>query len=644
MPTARELLGPDGALAAVLHGYEARPGQLDMATAVERALDQDRILLCEAGTGTGKTLAYLIPALQSGRKVVISTASRALQEQIFSNDLPLVRSALGIDVHAQVVKGLSNYLCRRRFAELRFTQDAAKPIIRTALPIVEQWAERTRQGDLAEVESLAEHHPIWREVASSQDTRIGSRCPEYEACYITQMKRRAEQAQLLIVNHHLLCADLAIRGDHPGGALPPHDAVIIDEAHRLEDVATGLFGVSLSSGRIERLCRDTARVMKIAAIAGDDEPRLVERVRKLGRQLLAAVNLVAKPGERQRMPHEAWHGGLLDDYHALDDALDALHGCARNSRNESLTQAATRVARLRSDLSQIVEPQRSMITWVARSEHGLTLSASHVDVGPMLRERLFDRGHAVVLTSASLSTGGGFAFVRSRLGLEQEMETPVDELVVQPAIDHRAQSLLYTPRDLPAVDDAAFGPRAAERIVELVDLTPGGAFVLCTSVRNMRILASALASSNHAPMVQGEAPKATLLQRFRDEGNGLLVATMSFWEGVDVPGDALRLVVIDRIPFAVPTDPLVVARCETLRRNGRSAFDGYTLPRAAITLKQGFGRLLRNRQDDGVVAILDRRITTRSYGESLLDSLPEVRRTTAVEDVAHFWQQRHARW
>jgi ATP-dependent DNA helicase DinG len=639
MPSSRELLGPDGPLASALDAYEARPGHLDRAAAVARPHDEDRVLLCEAGTGTGKTLAYLVPALRSGRKVIISTASRALQEQIFHKDLPVARASLGIDVDARMVKGLGNYLCRRRFNELRASEAAAPPALRRALPLLESWAQRSERGDVAEVEELEEDHPIWREITSSTDTRIGARCGEYEACFVTHMKRQAEAAHVLVVNHHLFLADLAIRGDHAGGVLPPYDAVILDEAHRLEDIATTFFGAQVSSGSVERVLRDASRAFRVAGIA---EPALVDRVRALTRRWLAAVNLLSSL-EREPLPPETWAGALLNDYHALDDALDALKDIASTTPGAALGICARRIERLRDDFSRIVEPTKQHITWVARHSGGLTLSSSPVDVGKHLREKLFNRGLPVVMTSASLSTGGDFSFVRSRLGLDEAIDAPVDELVVTSAIDHFSQSLLYTPRDLPEVGHDSFAEQAAPRIAELCALTPGGAFVLCTSRRVMRALAREL-RQHLTPMVQGEAPKATLLERFRKERNAVLVATMSFWEGVDVPGEALRLVVIDRLPFSVPTDPMHAARCKAIEGQGQSPFDDYTLPRAAITLKQGFGRLLRTRADEGVVAILDRRVQTRSYGATLLESLPDVRVTGALDDVAHFWEQRQHDW
>lgn len=657
MSTPAELLGPDGPLAQAMVAYEHRCGQLRMAAAVERALAEDRILLCEAGTGTGKTLAYLVPALASRRKVVVSTASKALQEQIFHKDLPLIREHLGLEFDAVLVKGLSNYLCRRRLRELQerlapALWDGAKlggddEQLRNALPLVEAWAERTVEGDIAGAYALSEAHPIWAEVTSSSDTRLGPSCPSYEACHVTRLRRRAEEADLLVVNHHLFFADLAIKGDHPGGVLPPYDVVILDEGHRIEEIATSFFGTQVSSTAVERLLRDAERAFLVGRL--HDSPRrpppLIDQCARLARALFRQLRRHGGGAEgRQPLAPDLWTGALLARYHELDDALGALEAVAATQGiGEPLRAIAHRVEGLRTSLSKIVEPEQARISWCERRARSVGLAASPVHVGPLLREQLFEQGYAVVLTSASLSTDGDFQFIRSRLGLDELSSAPVDELIVESALDHRHRALLYTPTDLPEVTEAAFLPRAVERIEELLRLTGGGAFVLCTSVRNMHAVAKALDEQLGWPVMrQGQAPKSALLDRFRAQSDGVLVATMSFWEGVDVPGEALRLVVMDRIPFAVPTDPLIQARCRALEQAGKAPFKAYSLPQAAITLKQGFGRLLRTRDDFGVVALLDGRIRRRGYGKELLSSLPAVAMTEELAAVERFWRERAA--
>ncbi|MBN4059081.1 ATP-dependent DNA helicase [Endomicrobium sp. AH-315-J14] len=633
MRSARELLGPKGPFAAGLIGYEHRPGQLAMADAVERALVEDRIVLCEAGTGTGKTLAYLLPALASNRKVVVSTASKALQEQIFFKDLPLIAEYLGQEIDAVMVKGLGNYLCRRRFAELQLTASVnATAAIRRALPVVSRWAEGTSSGDVAELEALPETHPIWKHVTSSSESRIGQRCPHFESCHVTKLKRAAERAQLLIVNHHLLFADLAIKATFrgTGGALPEYDALIVDEAHKVEDIASGFFGVQVSSTRFDTLARDARRVLQL------DEARttLADRLVDASRRFFGALSQLAVGDVRTSLSQDAWAGDLLAHYHTLDDLLEALSTLGSSAPvdgSEALRQIGTRAQAIRDDLARLAEHDSGAIRWLERRGTQINLVASPVDVGPILRERMFDRGIATVFTSATLRADDSFDYTRSRIGLAEPHLMPVDEVAVESAFDFASQSRLYLPTDLPAVDDPNFDDAAAERTAELIRASGGGAFVLCTSLRSMRALAAGLKGKiSQSTLVQGEAPKHALLDRFRKDGNAVLVATMSFWEGVDVPGRALRLVVIDRIPFAVPTDPLVVARCEAIRAKGEQPFRRFSLPQAALVLKQGFGRLIRSKSDRGVVTVLDGRLRKKGYGKLLLRSLPE---TTIIEDM-----------
>jgi ATP-dependent DNA helicase DinG len=639
----RELLGPGGPLAAAMADYEVRDGQLAMAAAVERTLEEDRILLCEAGTGTGKTLAYLVPALLCGRTVVVSTATRALQEQIALKDLPFCARHLGVEADYAMVKGLGNYVCLRRLEEAQ-ALPASERVAR-ALPLVRRFADRTASGDVAELDELEETHPVWSETTSSSETRIGSRCRHFDACFVTRLRQKAAAARLLVVNHHLLMADLALMGDHPGRVLPPYDALVVDEAHRLEDVATSFFGARVSSHGVERLLADTGRMVVRAGL--EDLEALVSRAADLARRMFSLLNLeAADASEREPLPGDSWRGPRLEAYHALDQALEVLcldvTSRVRGQHDpEPPLHAARRVDALRQKLAAIVEPPGASIAWLERREHGIVLQSSPVDIGSALRTKLFARGLPVVLTSASLTSAGGFGFVRARLGLDQPLEAPIDELEVPPAFDHAKQSLLYTPVDLPEVDAAEFVAAAALRIAELCRLLRGGAFVLCTSTRAMRAFARSLETIGRELLVQGQAPKAALLDRFRRVGDAVLVATMSFWEGVDVPGSALELVVIDRLPFAVPTDPLVAARCRSLEEAGRSGFADYSVPHAAITLKQGFGRLLRTRRDRGVVAILDRRIQKRRYGRVLLASLPPVRVTDAIADVEALCREWH---
>jgi ATP-dependent DNA helicase DinG len=656
---SRRLLGPNGPLARAFPGYEERAGQLDMADAVERALAEDRTLLCEAGTGTGKTLAYLVPAILSGRKVVVSTATKALQEQILTKDLPLIAEHLGLEPSAALGKGLGNYLCLRRYNELRRSVGAlADPAVRRSLPLVETWAQDTETGDVAELVTLHEGDPIWREVSSSSETRIGSSCQYYDDCFVTKMKRDLEEARVIVVNHALFFADLAVkmlaegRGFGGAGALPPYDAVIFDEAHELEAAATDFFGVRLSRARVEALVRDADRAFVSAGLADTlrakgEGTALTALVREAADALFGELAKLGTASAEARVTLEpdAWTGDLADAYHRLDAALEALSGYAQtHAKDEAVRLVVQRANDLRGAAAKIVDPKKNQVTWVEVRAHRVSVGASPIDLGDVFRARVFEPIGAVVLTSATLTTaapsasGGPFRFLRSRMGLDDHLSVPVDELTVPSPFDYASASILYTPRDLPEVNDAAFIPRAAERMAELVRIAGGGAFVLCTSVRAMRAFAAELYGKTPLPpLVQGDAPKLQILSRFRAAKDAVLVATMSFWEGVDVPGDALRLVIIDKLPFAVPSDPVVAARCRALEEAGQNPFIAYSVPEAAITLKQGFGRLIRARTDRGIVAVLDRRIRTRGYGATMLSVLPPARRTDRLADVQAFW-------
>ncbi|HEX7480851.1 MAG TPA: ATP-dependent DNA helicase [Polyangiales bacterium] len=634
-------LGPTGPLARSLPGYEPRQAQLDMATAVERALAHDSTLLVEAGTGTGKTLAYLLPALRSGKKVVISTGTKTLQDQILQHDLPLLQSVLGKPVSAACMKGLGNYLCLRRYEEFRGSAASVSGPLARQLPVLDRFRQTTLSGDRAELAELGENPAIWHEVQSGSDTRIGPRCRHYEDCFVTRMRRQAEAAQLVIVNHHLFFADLALRAAQGGqaGVIPQHDAVIFDEAHMIEDVATEFFGVSVSTTKIDVFVRDALRTLAVARLLPEAE-RLVSAV-----VLTAATFFQTLPrprvGESGRVPllPEVFVSRLQEPMFALDNALDALGSyCKRNvSESEAVAQIARRAEQLRTDVAVVAEGGAgNQVTWTLARARSVSIGASPVEISPILREGLFQRGGSVVLTSATLSAAGSFDYVKNRLGIDFEL----DELMLPSPFDYETQAALYLPTEIGDPRDAATLPRAVQEILALVKLTGGGAFVLCTSLRAMHELSERCRPQLRSlrVLVQGEAPNATLLDSFREDGNAVLFATASFWQGVDVPGHALRLVIIDKLPFDVPSDPLVQARCEKLKERGIEPFMKYLVPSAALALKQGFGRLIRARSDRGIVALLDGRVSKKGYGKVFLRSLPAARRCHTLAEVAAFWQ------
>ncbi|MEY4510178.1 MAG: hypothetical protein RLZZ450_2300 [Pseudomonadota bacterium] len=647
-PRAVEVLGEDGPLARALPGYEARAEQLAMTELVEQALATDSVALVEAGTGTGKTLAYLVPALLSGKKVVVSTGTKTLQEQIVHRDLPLLARHLGVPVSAAMMKGLGNYLCLRRYAEFIGSPEAERVTSPRALAQLREFRLTTRTGERSELR-LPEDAPIWADVQSGSDTRIGQRCAHYEACFVTRMRREAEDAQIVVVNHHLFFADLALRGPHGGSAIPDYDAVIFDEAHQIESVVTEFFGVRVSTARIEAIVRDAERAFRSA--------HMLEAMLPLGIGALAAASefFASLPSSRELepgrklLPRDALEGAPRASLDRFDAALEALAGeaKARAVASEPIAQLAKRLSRVRDDLAIIARGRDTHVTWAEARGRSTAIGASPIEIGHVLRERMFERSGAAIFTSATLTTGGGsssaggkgagrsFAFFKERIGLDY----PTLELSLASPFDYASQAALYLPRDLPEPKDPRFLLAAVEEIVSLIELTDGGAFVLCTSLRNMQSL-HALCSPRlkRTALMQGMAPKSELLETFKARSDSVLFASASFWEGVDVPGDALRLVIIDKLPFEVPTDPLVQARCERLSERGESPFMRYLVPSAALTLKQGFGRLIRTRTDRGVVAVLDRRLTAKSYGQVLLRSLPDASRCYSRAEVAAFWQ------
>lgn len=663
MSVAAEFLGTSGPLSRTLPAYEARPGQIEMATAVQRALEQERVLLCEAGTGTGKTFAYLLAAIFSGKKVIVSTATRTLQEQIAYKDLPILERAVGRPVKASVLKGLSNYLCLRRMRAFELSEEANRPRFTAALSTLHDWIGQTATGDIAELAGLSENDPVFSHVVSSTETRIGQRCPHFEDCFVTRARSEAETARIVVVNHHLFFADLALRGPHPGHILPDYDAVIFDEAHQLQDIATNFFGVRVSKTRIERLLQDAERSLKLLGVgdrlfSAGSSHNLLDQVAAASDAFFGRLSALVSRGEtRISLEREAFGGEVEEQYHLLDDALEGLaalsesassHAPARGTQqlpnlSEALELATRRALQLRQDLASIVETERGNIRWLDVT-NAPALSSTPVDVSSLLRELVFDTVPAVVLTSATLTTFSGgtqkngtgpFSYLRSSVGLG---DFPADELVVRSPFDFEQRALLYTPNDLPLPNEQSFLSQISERSAQLIEMVGGGCFLLTTSLRSMKRLHDALKQRlpTHRVLVQGQAPKAALLSAFKAAKTAVLVATLSFWEGVDVPGSALRLVILEKMPFAVPSDPIFRARALALEQEGKNPFMELFVPAAAITLKQGFGRLIRSRTDAGIVALLDRRVLKQAYGRLLLQALPPAPRTDNLTDVGAF--------
>ncbi len=646
MVKAAEVLGAEGPLARTRDKHELREGQLEMAALVEACLAHDGVALIEAGTGTGKTFAYLVPAILSGKKVVVSTGTKTLQDQIAERDAPQLARALGEEVSLAVLKGLPSYVCRRRYAELKRSSDAVTDrAIARALPMFDRLVESTTTGELRELAELAEDDALVQLVASSSETRIGPRCPYHDECFVTAARRRAEQAKIVVVNHHLFFADLALRAEARASAgrvvasvLPDYDAVIFDEAHQIEDVCAQFFGASISLGRLESLARDADHALTAAGAMDLAAERAVSTLRVRASDFFDLVPR-ASDGGRAALAPDLGSPAAKGALYALDAAVEALSERCRALvyEGEAIAQLARRGDRVRSAIGAIDDlASGTRVGWTAREGRSVAVGATPVDVSAIFRREVLGEHRAVVLTSATLTTGGHFEFVRSRLGIDFE----VDEAIVPSPFDWARQALLYLP-EMPDRRGPEFAKAARDEVLALVRASRGGALVLCTSKASMndlgRALSGPLRSSGIAARTQGDAPRGVLLDWFRAAGNGVLFATQSFWEGVDVPGSALRLVIVDRLPFDVPSDPLVEARTRKLGDAGRDPFMEYLVPAAALALKQGFGRLVRSREDRGVVAILDARIVEKGYGQRFLESLPPVPRTRDRAAVEAFF-------
>jgi ATP-dependent DNA helicase DinG len=616
-----QVFAPGGALAAVLPGYESRPEQAELASAVADAIDVGRHLLAEAGTGTGKSLAYLIPALESGRRVVVSTATKALQEQLLTKDVPLAAAALGREVKVAVLKGRQNYLCRKSLQAFELLGGALLPRAEdsAAFEALRPWIDSTETGDRAELE-VEPSETLWAELAVGSERCLGRRCPLVGSCFSEAARSWAAQADLVIANHALYFADLGLREllDGPG-VLPEHDVVVFDEAHRLEEAAATWLGGRVSGGQLARLARDVDRACREAALPAPG--RALDRVERAALALLGAVAPATGRRRLRTLPAR-----LADDLCArLADLSDALAG-----RGDELDQLARRALAAAQDVELCGDvDDLDRVSWAEPD----AIAWAPVDVSGALRERLWDAGQTAILVSATLTAARDFGLVRDRLGLRGAQELAVDS-----PFDYAEQALLYLPRGLPDPRSSAALERAAEEVAALCRISGGRALVLTSSYRALDEIARLVRPAiPYEVLVQGEAPRERLLERFRREVASVLIATATFWQGVDVPGESLSLLVIDKLPFAAPGDPLVEARCERIAEQGGDWFADYSLPSAVLQLRQGFGRLIRTHADRGVVAILDPRLRTRGYGRAFLESLPPCPVVSDRAAVARFF-------
>jgi ATP-dependent DNA helicase DinG len=742
----------DGPLTRALPAFEPRPGQREMASAVANVLTNGGTLLAEAGTGTGKTLAYLIPTILNRKRVLVSTGTKNLQEQIYSKDVPTLARALDVPFSATYMKGRGNYLCLHRFEQ--FKSEGNNPEHRIHLTLIDEWVKHTNTGDRAEVDELPDDLSFWGEIAATTENCLGSSCPRMSDCYITRMRQRAAESDVVIVNHHLLCADAAVRHHSFGEVIPECHVLVVDEAHQLEEIATQYFGITISNFKLEELVADALRVIRFESgplgkytglgsfapptaanlpDADDAYPSqgglgfgggpssgrssrsnaksgrasstssvnarggfggyeqvdmlrpgraeirglvpLLDRIDKASRSFFGDLqwNRPAPPasssgsGRSPAVPRVAREltmsadraegsaraAGLFDERVRLSEegldfvgesgllltsALDALEGAIRlvKEASEDLQNVGRRAAELRDQLRfllRINDP--SYVYFLEIRGRGVFLKASPIDVSSIVRELLLERMHATVLTSATLAVNGSFAYVRGRLGIPS-----AEEVRLPSEFDYKTQSLLYLPRKMPDPRDASFNTRVGDETIEILQRTEGRAFVLFTSYAAMRAIEARVAATLPYPLfVQGTAPRHVLLERFKQTPNAVLLATSSFWQGVDVVGDALSCVIIDKLPFASPGDPITAARIEAINARGGDAFAEYQVPLAILTLLQGLGRLLRHRTDRGILAILDPRLQTMGYGRRFLASLPPSPITRNLDDITRFFER-----
>jgi ATP-dependent DNA helicase DinG len=677
---ARAFFTDGGALSRVVDGYEPRDGQRRMAEAVASVVADGGTLIAEAGTGTGKTLAYLIPAILSGHRVLVSTGTKNLQEQIFYKDLPALQKALGRPFTATLMKGRSNYLCLHRWQIYKDGVDGesssgARLIEvgdRTFLPIIDAWVRATGTGDRAELRDVPEDLPMWKEIGADADSCLGNQCPRYGDCFVTLMRQRAADSDVVIVNHHLLCADASVRQGAYGEVIPACPTLVVDEAHQLEDVATNYFGIAFSNARVDDLVRDTARVVA-AGSAGDAgerplTPRQSEEVsRALARvadrnriffAAIAAAPVFRSGGADRRARYTA--DALADCFEEgmmLAGALEGLEatlallnrdggpgragapGSNEGSRQkidttETIATLQRRANELRTDLRILMAADDSdYVYYVENRGRTFVMRASPIDVSRIISTALFERFRTTVLTSATLAIEGGFDYLKQRLGIRA-----ADELCVPSEFDFTTQALLYLPKRMPPPKAPNFVEAAARETLQLLQRSRGRAFVLFTSYAVLRGVQQFLEMSLSYPLlVQGTAPRSALIDQFRSTPNAVLLATASFWQGVDVVGEALSCVIIDKLPFAAPGDPVTAARIEAINAAGGDAFSDYQVPLAILTLQQGLGRLIRHRSDRGVLAVLDPRLRTMGYGRRFLASLPPAPVTSDLDAVGKFF-------
>ena len=640
----------DGPLVRAVAQFEPRQGQRAMAAAVADTIEHGGVLLAEAGTGTGKTLAYLVPAILSRQRVLISTGTKNLQEQIYFKDIPALKTALGVTFTATYMKGRANYLCLHRLDQLRAHPAAPMDFISN----LDEWRRVTDTGDRAELSGLEEDSSLWHDVSAQAETCLGNDCPQYHDCYVTKMRQRAAESDLVIVNHHLLCADASVRQSTYGEVIPDCHHAIIDEAHHLEDVATQYFGIAVSNWRIADLVREADRALNLGTIEDfdsdvrhaitrvDDHSLTFFGALQMARHTRASSRGGSQTEERLRIG-PGWFGDVLDDGLGLIAALNSLAeemtkraGTEETGaqHNEDAATFARRAAELRDHLTFLLEASNpSFVYFLETRNRGVFLRAAPIDVSHLIREMLFTRMKSTIMTSATLTVAGSFDYVKGRLGAED-----ADAIRVPSEFDFSEQAILYLPKQMPPPKSPQYSDAVAREVRDLLMRSEGRAFVLFTSYAMLRTVRDLVEPDLPYPViVQGTAPRSMLLAQFRSTPNAVLFATSSFWQGVDVVGEQLSCVIIDKLPFASPGDPITAARIEAINADGGDAFQDYQVPLAILAMLQGLGRLIRHRSDRGVLAVLDPRLRTMAYGRRFLDSFPPAPVTQNPEAITRFF-------
>jgi len=634
--TIEDILGPDGLLARSLNGFEFRDSQMQMALLIQQALQKRLPAIVEAGTGTGKTFGYLVPLILSGKKAVISTGTKNLQEQIFLKDIPLLRKATNLNIDAMIMKGRKNYLCLHRYHQF-FSQSS---FLKTGMGKLRQrlaaWLKKTNFGDRAELPWMADDDTLWDVLSSTSDQCLGSECMYWEECFLGRLRSRAAKAKIIIVNHYLFFADLKVKRGGFGEVIPRFQVAVFDEAHTVEEIATAYLGEALSTTQLMEWVSDLEKETK--DLSGIDKGELTQHLTiiKTGSENLRAF--FHDLGDKGRLDHETVAVIRQGPAREIRRGLRYLRLKAnfKNLDPPVLQSMVGRATEMDDLLDQILKKRTlNWLNWYEKRKRSIILHASPLDISDRMNDLLYEKVQTVIFTSATLSTNNTFEYIRARLGLPGERL----EGNYPSHFDFTHQTLMYIPKDLPSPNTHDFAPEAAKRIADILKRTEGRALVLFTSYHNLNLVFQILEGNIPYPLQkQGDAPRSILLDEFKRDINSVLLATASFWQGVDVPGESLSCLIIDKLPFDAPNEPLVSARIDAIRDQGGNPFMEYQVPSAIISFKQGMGRLIRNNSDRGILSVLDNKIMTSRYGRLFLESLPNIPISHDLSDINRFFE------